>query len=69
MLGFKTYVGRTTHKATSTMLERFGAKLIKSVKLHEEDIPSLDEQIDLYQLDFRDFTIKSMSDLQKYIKN
>lgn len=64
MLGFKSYAGRATHKATSAMLERFGAKLIKSVKLHEEDVPALNnEQMDLYHLDFRDFTIKSMSDL------
>ena len=68
MVGFQSYACRTTHKATAKMLEHLGAKLIKSVKLHEEDIPALDnESISFYFLDYKDFTIKSMSDLRKLI--
>ena len=68
MLGFKSYACRTTHKATARMLEYFGAKLIKSVEVHEEDIPSLaNERMEFYFMDFKNFSIKSMSDLQKLI--
>ena len=50
------------------MLQHLGAQLIKSVEVHEEDIPSLtDERVEFYFLDFKNFTIKSMSDLQKLI--
>ena len=65
MLGYKGHIGRTTNKIMAKIYMGVGGKHINVVRLNEEDMPSLNnEEIDLIHLQYKDFNIKSMSDLK-----
>lgn len=67
VLGYKGQVGRTTNKIMSKIFMGVGGTHISTVRVNEEDVPSLNnEEIDFIDLRFSNFTIKSMSDLKNF---